>query len=248
MTSATSGSRRTPPARGRSSWSAGRRTTRYVLERNDNYHGHEGPAAAGRGAPRRRAGQPAAPPGEGGRRLRAEPDQGPAGRHQGECRTSVPSRPEGFDLVHQPEPEEPEPGQARGARGAQVPGRLPGIEENILRGTLLVHQAFLPKGFLGAVDGQALQVRPRQGQGAAGEGRPPRRLQRDDGCPQHLADHRHRPGGPGELGQGRGSSSSCSRATASRSSPSTGRGTTTDATSSGGRTTRIRTATPRRSR
>ena len=59
---------------------------------------------------------------------------------------------QGCDLVHGPEPEEPEPRQARGPRGDEVSGRLRRASSNIiLKGKAQIHQAFLPEGFLGAI-------------------------------------------------------------------------------------------------
>jgi len=55
-----------------------------------------------------------------------------------------------------------------------------GIEKNILSGSYVVHQASC-QGLPRRHRRQALQVRPRQGQGAAGGGEAGERLHRDDG-------------------------------------------------------------------
>ena len=112
--------------------------------------------------------------------------------------------PEGVDLLRQPEPEEPDPGEARGPRGAQVADGLRLDRGEPAPRAVRRPPGLPPEGLPGRGRGEAVQVRPREGQGAARQGRRARRLQRDDGRPQQLADQRHRPGDPGQLGQGRG--------------------------------------------
>ena len=75
------------------------------------------------------------------------------------------------------------------------------IEESLLRGLLRRPPGLPPQGLPGRGRGQAVQVRPREGQGAARQGRRARRLQRDDGRPQHVrrpttSPRRSRPTGP----------------------------------------------------
>ena len=57
------------------------------------------------------------------------------------------------------------------------------IADTIMKNKGEVHQAFLPKGFLGADQRQPLQARRRQGEGAARQGRPAGRLLGDHGHP-----------------------------------------------------------------
>ena len=78
------------------SWKA---SESYTLERWDGYHGTQGDSASGRRPPRARAGDPAAAPGEGRRRLRPQPDQGPAGRDQGQREHRDQAGAEGLHLL-----------------------------------------------------------------------------------------------------------------------------------------------------
>ena len=123
-----------------------------------------------------------------------------------------------------------------------------GIASTIVKGSAVVHQSFLPRGFLGAIDDKPYHARRRQGQGAAGAGRPRGRLQGDHGHAQHLAAAGDRAGPAGELGPRPGSSSRSCPATTSRRSPSTARAPTTSTSAAGARTTRTRTPTPTPSR
>ena len=75
------------------------------------------------------------------------------------------------------------------------------IEESLLRGLFVVHQAFLPKGFLGAVEEKPYKFDLAKAKALLAKAGRARRLQRDDGRAQHVADHatsrrRSRPTGP----------------------------------------------------
>ena len=93
-----------------------------------------------------------------------------------------------------------EPGQARGARGAEVAGRLPGAGRHHPQGQANIHQSYLPKGFLGAIEDQPISSTSPRAR-SSGQGRPARRLQGHDGRAQHLADQGPGAGHPGELGE-----------------------------------------------
>ena len=124
---------------------------------------------------------------------------------------------QGHDLVSGPEPEEPEPRQARGARGDEVAGRLRRASSStILKGSAQNPPGVPARGLPGRHRRHALQARRRQGQGAAGQGRAARRLQGHHGHPQQLADQGHRPGDPGDHGRRPASRSRSSRPTTSR--------------------------------
>ena len=77
------------------------------------------------------------------------------------------------------------------------------IADTIMKNKGQNHQAFLPKGFLGAIVGDALQARRRQGEGASRESRAAERLLGDDGHPIDPGHHGHRAGDPGDVCPGR---------------------------------------------
>ena len=77
------------------------------------------------------------------------------------------------------------------------------IADTILNGTVVVHQAFLPLGFLGALEGQSLRARRRKGQGAAEGSGARKRLRCHHGHPQHHRHHRHGRGDPADFCAGR---------------------------------------------
>ena len=127
--------------------------------------------------------------------------------HQGRERS------EGHGLLSRPEPEEPEPRQARGAPGAEVSRRLFGHRrhdhEEQGRGSSGLPAEGLPR----RRQRQSLQARRRQGEGASREGRPEGRLLGDDG---HPLDRRKSP-----ASRRRSSRPSRRPASSSRSSPAT---------------------------
>ena len=72
------------------------------------------------------------------------------------------------------------------------------IGDTLIKNIGVVHQTFLPMGLLGASDREPVQARRRQGQGAAGQGRPAQRLQGDDGRAHRAAGAGHRRGVPAD--------------------------------------------------
>ena len=153
-----------------------------VLERNPNYE-KKAPLARVIYRHIKETATPAPAAREGRRRHRPQPEPGGARRAVQEPGHQDPERPQGHGLLSRPEPEEPEPGQARGARGAEVAGRLLGDRrhdhEEQGRGPPGLPAEGLPR----RDQRQPLQARRRQGQGAARQGRAAERLHRHHGHP-----------------------------------------------------------------
>ena len=95
-----------------------------VLERNDNYYGEKAKLARVIYRHVKESATPAPAAGEGRRRHRPQPEPQDLDARRQERRHQDDQRAQGHDLLHQPQPEEPEPRQARSARGVQVSGRL----------------------------------------------------------------------------------------------------------------------------
>ncbi len=77
------------------------------------------------------------------------------------------------------------------------------IGDTIMKNLGEVHQAFLPKGFLGAVNDNPFSLDVAKAKELLAQGRRTGRLQRHDGRAQHAAYHRHRRGRAADLCPGR---------------------------------------------
>ena len=100
-------------------------TKSVVLERNDNYYGDQASARPRHLSPRQGKRHPAPDAGEGRHRRRPQPASRAISRpSRKNADLDHHQRAEGHGLLHQPQPEEREPGQAGSARGVQVSGRL----------------------------------------------------------------------------------------------------------------------------
>ena len=123
---------------------------------------------------------------------------------------------EGHGLLLQPQPEEPEPGQAGSARGVQISGRLRRARRDADQGHRRDPPELPAQGRPRRARRQALQARRRQGQGTARQGRPAGRLHRHHGRAQRPAGDRASPSRSSRRRRRPASRSRSSRATASR--------------------------------
>ena len=76
------------------------------------------------------------------------------------------------------------------------------IEESLLRGLFVVHQAFLPRGFLGAIEDKPYKFDVAKAKELLAKAGLPDGFNVTMDVRNTFAEQRHRPGDPGQLGQG----------------------------------------------
>ena len=133
---------------------------------------HQARPGAGDLPAREGVGHPAPAAGKGRRRRGAQPQparpRGP-GQERGH---QVHQRAQGHGLLHQPQPEEPAPGQTRGARGPEMAGRLRGHRQDADQEHRCGAPELPAQGPAGREQQQPLPARSGQGEGLAEQGRP----------------------------------------------------------------------------
>ena len=124
---------------------------------------------------------------------------------------------QGQHLVHRPEPEEPDTCPSpRCVEALKWLIDYDGSPTNIMKGKAIVHETFLPKGFLGALDDKPYHFDPAKGKELLAKAGLPNGFKVTMDTRNNSPTKRSRPGDPVNVGARPASRSRSSRATASR--------------------------------